>query len=430
MLSRDLHRLMVLIAMLVFSNPRVGSCLVDTPKWWRETRSIYCPFAASGAGSALLKFPSDDIHSRIKSFEELPELLDDARKLGSNVVYLVDWWEGGYEMKGNYEPYAKFGGPEAFRKGIQGVHKKGGRIILYLEAFIISRKSAIAQEKGKEWAMMDKDGNYYPYYLTGERFYLMYPGKGSGWTKYISDKAKELVQKYRIDGVHLDSYGYQWDWVDYNPLHPEGRNPESFNCGAVELVREVRRKMRAVKPDCIVMLEGNEFPELLDVCDGAQCESLDILLKKTWHCQQYKIFTSDFALSEMRRILDSGYCVSLTPYWFAAMPSETEFERMKRPIPRKGWYDRIKKLHHWDNILYANGISPPPQAVDLRKLRTIIEWKSYRIKPAEEYESAHYSRTVDAYHSALHRLLERTYILPADALRAMVLQAETWDDIR
>ncbi|MGB9587996.1 MAG: DUF6259 domain-containing protein, partial [Armatimonadota bacterium] len=285
MLSRDLHRLMVLIVMLVFSNPRVGSCLVDTPKWWRETRSIYCPFAASGAGSALLKFPSDDIHSRIKSFEELPKLLDDARKLGSNVVYLVDWWEGGYEMKGNYEPYAKLGGPEAFREGIQGIHKKGGRIILYLEAFIISRKSAIAQEKGKEWAMMDKDGNYYPYYLTGDRFYLMYPGKGSGWTKYISDKAKELVQKYRVDGVHLDSYGYQWNWMDYNPLHPEGRNPESFNRGAVELVREVRRKMRAVKPDCIVMLEGNEFPELLDVCDGAQCESLDILLKKPWHCQ-------------------------------------------------------------------------------------------------------------------------------------------------
>ncbi|MCL6629783.1 MAG: hypothetical protein K6U00_09310, partial [Armatimonadetes bacterium] len=180
----------------------------------------------------------------------------------------------------------------------------------------------------------------------------------------------------------------------------------------------------------IVMLEGNEFPELLDVCDGAQCESLDILLKKPWHCQQYKIFTSDFSLSEMRRILDSGYCVSLTPYWFAVMPSETEFERMKRPIPRKGWYDRIKKLHHWDNILYANGISPPPQAVDLRKLRTIIEWKSYRIKPAEEYESAHYSRTVDAYHSALRSLLEKPYLLPADALRAMVLQAETWDDIR
>ena len=84
----------------------------DVPDWWRNTDSFYCPCANSGAGSSLLHYISPMLRDKIASFDELPKLLDEARQMGSDVVYLVDYWQGGYENKGDYEPYAELGGAD------------------------------------------------------------------------------------------------------------------------------------------------------------------------------------------------------------------------------------------------------------------------------------------------------------------------------
>lgn len=69
----------------------------------------------------------------IQSFRELPELLREAQGLGSEVLYLWDYWEGTaeggdppYFNKGDYWPRTDLGGEQAFIEGIRGVHRDGG----------------------------------------------------------------------------------------------------------------------------------------------------------------------------------------------------------------------------------------------------------------------------------------------------------------
>jgi hypothetical protein len=391
----------------------------DVPVWWQTTRAFYCPWENSGAGSSLMQFKA----SRDKGFEsfaDLDKVLDDAARLGTKVLYLVGYWEPDYEHKADYRPKLRWGGDEAFRKGIEKVHQRGGRVILYLEAFIISRKTALGQTEGPKWAMMDAAGKYYSYYATGDRFYLMYPGKGSGWTDYLAGVAGRLARDYRIDGVHLDSYGLQWGWKDYNPAHPDGKDPESFNRGAVELVRRVRQELRRYVPDAVVILEGAEQTALLDACDGAQIESLAVLNRKPWaRAGRYPIFTSSFSLEEMQRILDQGHNLALSPWWFQARPRGRDEKSLLNKTDKNSRWDQIEALHRYDNILRANGLVPEPPA-DFDGLFNGIVEQLNKNGWASRFEYPPLVATAKRYITAYNHDKDGLAREPADAIRGLL----------
>jgi len=397
----------------------------DIPEWWKRTRAFYCPFANSGAGASLLKYPSPYLKEKLKSFEDLDLLLTEARRLGTDVIYLVDYWQPGYEYKGDYELYEELGGREAFRKGIEKIHRAGGRVILYLEAFIISRRSKLGRKVGPKWAMMNADGSYQSYYHTGDRFYQMYPGPGSGWTGYLSGLAGRMARDFGIDGVHLDSYGLQWGWKDYNPLHPQGRDPESFNRGAVELVKRTRSALRRSRPDAVVILEGAERVPLLDICDGAQIESLDVLRRKPWSSRRaYPIFTSSFDLSEMLEILEAGYNLALSPWWFQAHPSDRDRRLLRRETDKRNFKRQLAALNRWGNILKANGI---PLPVDIRpealEPGIIKELNRRKWRGSFVYEPLR--RAFRALEETYERNRSRLRKTPEDVLRKAVLAASS-----
>jgi hypothetical protein len=387
-----------------------GRCnAAESPRWWADTRSIYASFDLSGAGGPLMKFPGDDIRKKLGTFENLPLLLDEARQLGCNCLYLVSYWEPNYENKGDYAIRADLGGPEAFRKGVEAVHAQGGRIILYLEAFIVTRTSDVGRGHGMAWCIKDAGGNPQTYYGRS-RFYLMWPGEGSGWTEHICGIAERLARDYGVDGFHLDSYGIQWDVKDHDPRHKG-----SFNEGAVRLVKTMRQRLQKNRPDAVVMLEGCERTELLDVCDGGQIESaawqyspVKVLNEKPWvrDCT-YKAFTSHYSMEEMDRILDMGYNLSLSPWWFVHHVEEKGFETMRKPMEdADDWLKRIRILWNWDNLLYINGAARPAD-VDLFELRRALERRRY-VKPRPaSFDTPAYRHAVERYEPLVRSLLEK-----------------------
>jgi len=396
----------------------------DIPEWWRHTRAFYCPWENSGAGASLMQFKAHRTEG-FESFNDLDKVLEDARRLGTDVLYLVGYWEPDYEHKAEYRPKRAWGGDAAFRQGIEKVHRLGGRVIVYLEAFIISRDTKLARVKGPQWAMMDENGAYYSYYDTGDRFCLMYPGPGSGWTDYIVGVAGRLARDCRVDGVHLDSYGLQWGWKDHNPAHPEGRDPESFNRGAVELVRRMREQMRRYVPDAVVILEGAEHTALLDVCDGAQIESLTVINNKPWAAaNRYPVFTSSFSIEEMGRILDEGHNLAISPWWLRAQPRGRDEKSLLGQTDKKSRFDQLEALHRYHNILLANGRLPRP-AADFEAIHQgIIEhlnhngWAS-RFSYPPLVEAA--QRYIAAYNRDRAQLTRE----PADLIREMLLAASS-----
>ncbi|MHC4796609.1 MAG: DUF6259 domain-containing protein [Planctomycetota bacterium] len=397
----------------------------DIPSWWKECRSFYCPFDNSGAGGSLMQFQTGgNLSDDLRDFRKLPKLLDDARKLGTNVIYLVGYWQPGYEYKGEYIPYEQCGGEEAFRDGIAALHRQGGRIIIYLEAFIISRKTDFGRRVGPAWAMMDEKGNFYSYYDTYDRFYLMYPGEGSGWTDHIVGIAAEFARKYKIDGVHLDSYGLQWNWRDYNPRHPNGKDPNSFNQGAIILVKRMRAAMRKYNPDAIVILEGAEHTELLDVCDGAQIESLAVLKKKPWWSQRkYPIFTSSFDLAEMKAILNEDYQLALSPWWLKSHPGRRDQRILAEKTNKRNRFDQVRSLNRYNNTLLANGIKGLPPGTSERINRSIISQLN-RLKWRGDFTNPALKGALRKVHALYDKHKDRLTRTPADQIREWLQQAQ------
>jgi hypothetical protein len=380
-------------------------------------RSFYCPAATTGAGGSLLKFwTAGALTDRISHFAQIPNLLDDARKFGSNTVYLVDWWDGGYSNKGDYVINQELGGEEAFRSGIRELHAKGGKIVLYLEPFIIHKNSEIAQASGEAWAMMNSQGEYYPYYgLT--QYYLMYPGEGSGWTEYFSDICGNLARDYEIDGVFLDSYGIQWDWKDYNPAHPNADTGLGFDRGVENLIDQVRRKMDDYVSNPVIWLEGSEQEHLLQVVDGSQIESLAVYKSKPWWYRfDYQVYIAEYDVRAMLDVLEAGASLACNDFYFADIPSDRDFRKLREGVEHKGGRDLQQRMWKMVNVAYANGI-PVPGGIDPAMIDCDIEIVQFQVPDGEKRVIPDLVRMVDYYEPLLIPLRSRPHRLPADLIR-------------
>ncbi|MER7754402.1 hypothetical protein [Kitasatospora sp. NPDC097643] len=235
---------------------------------------------------------------RLRSFLELPKLLEEARSLGTDIVYLWDYWEGRprldadvtggayppgpspaplhppYFNKGDYWPRSDLGGESALKEGIASVHALGGKVILYVEPFIIFRDSQVArtrpkpgfktqgeylagrfpthesrpldliaspEEQGVEWQV------YWPYYYT------MVPAFAD-WQNHVIKVVDRLVNNYGADGIFLDSFGWQLNW----PMHVTTLKdniqywPIEYAQGVLTLAKAV---MDTIRPDRVVLVE-------------------------------------------------------------------------------------------------------------------------------------------------------------------------------
>ena len=439
------------------------------PKWWEKTKAIYCP-VSGGAGASLMSFALDfnagsrskeqlnrlildsekphydismgteligmRINEKISTFSQLPDLLGEAHLVNSNLIYMADYWEGGYFIKGDYVPRADFGGAKAFKEAVKKIHELGGKIILYLEAFIISRSSKIGMEQGPKWAMMDKDGKYLGYFRNMDHtYYQMWPGKGSGWSRYLADKAEQMIKEFDVDGFHLDSYGMVQEWRDHHPDHADGLEPGEFDRGAVDLMKDFRGRIRSVKEDAIVIMEGSEKEDILAQSDGAQDWSLIHLADQPWYREgTYKVFTSEFGLSSMQQILARGYNVTISGWWTQPLPGSQMTERLlKADISPKGtsWIEQtftrspVRDLWWCYNTLWANGLVQPDE-LDMEWLRVKVPPFPF---PGDPYLGSDEGRkkwklTVEEILRRLRELDFSKAISPAQYLNRIIQKAE------
>ncbi len=294
----------------------------DTPSWFRDQGAIYS-FSGSGGGAIYMEFPQQDLASRISSFEQLPVLLDEARKLGTNIVYLWDYWEGTsqggrppYWNKGDYIPRADLGGATAFKNGIRQVHERGGRIILYVEPFIVFRYSECGEEHGIAWAGRDASGALYHQYPQNYSMVSCF----RPWQDFIANKAKTLVETFGVDGIYLDSWGWQLNWPMKTASQDVIYTPLQFSQGVLELAAKVRQAVRSVRPDAIVMGESTSGA-LSRYWDGGLSADFAWLAAQNGHrmigspvrygMPEVNIFTNGRNLNELNQVFAAGYGLAL-----------------------------------------------------------------------------------------------------------------------
>jgi len=234
----------------------------EIPEWLRDQGAIY-GFSGGGGGGSYLLYPAQTLKNRISSFEELPKLLGEAKQLGTNIVYIWDYWEraaeGGkpaYWNKGDYVPRSDLGGDSAFINGIRYVHEQGGKIIVYVEPFIIFDYSQIGKDNGNLWGGRIPDGNLYRHYLGC--YTMVAPFRL--WQDYLVGVAEKLVRDYDVDGIFLDSWAWQMNWPMLNNAEQVLYYPKEYSQGVLTLTDRIREAIQAIKPDAVVIGETTSGP--------------------------------------------------------------------------------------------------------------------------------------------------------------------------
>jgi len=348
-----------------------------SPGWARDTPGWYVPDTTS-AGLGIFDYPTrttDRIGIKLKSFRELPVLLAEARSLGTDTIYLVDWYEGlpgmrkidYWQAKGDYLPRSDLGGEVALRDGIAALHAQGGRIILYIEGFIIGEQTNVGRLHGAEWSIMRPNGAPEQPYPGNWKLCPAAPG----FVAYLESIARRIAQ-YGTDGIFVDSYGYQKDWECVSKAHGHAAgNREVFNNGAARLMQRVRASMRATKPEAIILIEGPLLERLFEFSDGSLDSGIHTFVTRwLWDAQgMTDTITSGWSIDEWHQILAIGAKLACPP-WFLEAPSYGSAngvldEFMKHDLtadPRnlhRVVFQALRNLHQWRNAGLIAGLRMP-----------------------------------------------------------------------
>jgi len=274
------------------------------PDWLRYAGAIYAN-RLDGAGGAFLAVEREyeAANNRILpvvhledqllyDYRNLPKLLEEAKSVGTNVLYLVDWYEKAdfsdlseeerkkysapdYQMlihrpywnKGDYLPRTVMGGEEAFIEGIKAVHERGGKVIVYVEPFILGVFTKTGRKHGPDWCGYHKDRKLVEAY---EAYYTML-FENPDWQDYLAEMCAHLVRDYGIDGIFYDSMGWQWNRRMYDK---DGRRHtcDENSLGLLELIRKTRAAISAVNPEAVIMSESGSGPLLWHLDGGLTCD--------------------------------------------------------------------------------------------------------------------------------------------------------------
>jgi len=347
----------------------------NSPDWVRNTPGWYIPSTVS-AGACMLDFPLITFLSTlIKHFRDLPSLLDQAKSLGTSTIYLVDWFEGKpgarpinyWTNKGDYMPRIDMGGAAALKDGISALHAQGGRVILYVEGFIINKDSNVGTAHGAQWSIIGPKGPpEQPYPGTWKPC----PG-AEGWLAYVEGVARR-IGGYGADGIFFDSQGFQQGWKCMSRAHGHRPgDPEVFDNGCVNLVRRARAALREGNSDAIIFTEGPKMMRLFEHTDGSLEWGIDTFVRRWLWDDQGKTdtMTSSYSLDDWNQILAIGAKLGCGSQFLLSPPgsSAQEFlgEFFKSDLPEKRIdlehiaHHAFWGLHAWRNAGLILGLTMP-----------------------------------------------------------------------
>lgn len=201
----------------------------------------------------------DDLVKRGQTFYDYPEILKHKQAGGADLFHLPGFHDPevlgsnqNWLNRGDYTLAAQnLGGFEAVARGVEAVHRRGGRILYYVEALIIWKRSRIGRSQAKQWALMDENGNHD---LVYKGFWHMCPAC-SDWCQWLARTCAEIVRTTGVDGFFFDSACATHNHRCFNPAHHHP-HPDVWTWGMRQLLRTVREELDKVNPETVLFVEG------------------------------------------------------------------------------------------------------------------------------------------------------------------------------
>lgn len=215
---------------------------VSPADWYRRTTFV----AEEGAPNA-----------RGLGFLALPEVLEQKRKLGADLFFIVGFSDpeivgSAAQARGDYfYPAQSLGGPGALRQGVEATHRAGGHVLYYVEGLIVWKRSRIGRSQAEDWALMEADGRLTEHY---KGFYHACPADPE-YQEWLAQTCAELLRTSGADGFFVDSELATYNHRCFNPRHRHP-HPDVWTWGVRQLFKRVRTEMDKVNPNAVLLIEG------------------------------------------------------------------------------------------------------------------------------------------------------------------------------
>lgn len=231
-----------------------------------------------------------------RTYADLPKEAVEASAHGINVLQVGGWLEHGHDTRyPDYVAGESLGGESGLIEAVHDIHACGGRIALYTNGRIVDPESSLGHISGwQKWAvhgltrehtsrMQRLHANFdlevpdpqqwdeagvIAKEKYGIDFAVMCPSCAE-WRSLFVDRLCDLAEKYDVDGIYVDQVCGCWSYPCYADGH-DHRFPYESWAGYVDMLRELRRRLRAINPEIYLSTEGvgDIFGQFFDMLQG------------------------------------------------------------------------------------------------------------------------------------------------------------------
>jgi hypothetical protein len=205
------------------------------------------------------------------TYEDLPRMAEAALAAGCPYLLLFGWQTGGHDNNYfyRYVPNEEWGGRDALRSAVQKCQAMGAELIPFFNGTLANVAMPEHAEFGHRWEAKTRSGHTY-YAGDWARHNFDAPSRNramlhteiafcEGQRAYFLESVKRIVQNYAFGNTQLDQISEKM-LVDYDEAHVTTTPDRVFVDGLAELLPAVRRLVREVNPEGIMISEAlNEF---------------------------------------------------------------------------------------------------------------------------------------------------------------------------
>jgi hypothetical protein len=238
-----------------------------------------------------------DVFNPVEKRWSLPAAVERDAKLfgGVDFVHLYGWAATPEHGRvGDYRPWDHIGGLEGFRDQLTALHRSGIPTGLYIEGYLASPESKVAQESGAAWGMRDAEGKGIDTWGGG---YSTMCAHHPGWQDYLAETCGRLTRE-------TGARGFTWTSSVSSPntaapirtTDPTIRRAPTCWPGRKQILRKVRE---AVGDHSVVYTEEIPTDVMTRHIDGAYTAAVTMSLARGIACP---IHLTRFALPDFKTI--------------------------------------------------------------------------------------------------------------------------------
>ncbi len=215
-------------------------------------------------------------------YSMIPELYDELEAAGFKTLYMLGWEQGGFaRLWPDFVPDERMGGVDKLKEGINYVHSKGGKVLMFLSYALIDHQSDFYRNQGGDQATIKSiwnedipfaetycgEGTYRKICNPAMPMYLSCPG-APVWQEKMKQVA-DVCLDLGADGVLYD-IGALKPFFCYAQGHTHQKPSHSHESKAAAYA-DLRRNVKAHGEDKIILMEHNVdiYGQSMDMAQGA-----------------------------------------------------------------------------------------------------------------------------------------------------------------